>query len=231
MLLPRERLAELHPSVEIDAVLQPARDVGGDLYDAFASGDGRLCVLIGDVTGKGVPASLFMALTKASSRSILMREGSLEAAMTAIDAELSRDNGRQMAVSMLVVLLHPVTGVLEMCSAGHEHPFVFGPDGSVEELRPDGGPPLCVADGFPYPVDRTVLLRGEALLLVTDGVTEAHDPSEDLFGRERTRSALRRASPGEPLRSIVDRLVEATRGFEAGGEPSDDLTIVALRRR
>jgi len=231
MLLPRARLHAVSPRIDIDAVLQPARTVGGDLYDAFMIDERRLCFTVGDVTGKGVPASLFMALSKALSRSILVRPGiAIDAAVDGINAELSRDNGQMMAVSLLVGVLDLETGDLDLCCAGHENPLVVGPDGQVRELRLDGGPALCVVEDFAYPVERHRLEPGETLVAYTDGVTEAQDPAESLFNRDGAMAALS-ALATRPLSELVDGLVAAVRAFEAGGEPSDDLTVLALRRR
>ena len=130
MLLPRASLRTVSPRVEIDAVLQPARSVGGDLYDAFMIDGNHLCFLVGDVTGKGVPASLFMALSKALSRSILVRPGiGLAEAVDGINSELSRDNGQMMAVSLLVGVLDLTDGRLDLCCAGHENPLIVAVDG------------------------------------------------------------------------------------------------------
>lgn len=231
MLLPRASLQRVSPRVEIDAVLQPARTVGGDLYDAFLIDPGRLCVLVGDVTGKGVPASLFMALSKALSRSILMRpDVGLGEAIANINAELSRDNGQMMAVSLLVGVLDLESGALDLCSAGHEHPLVVGRDGAVRELHLDGGPALCVIDDYVYPVERHRLEPGETLIAYTDGVTEAQDHAGALFDRAGAIEVLSRLA-AQPLSHLVDGLIAAVLAFEAGGEPSDDLTVLALRRR
>ena len=211
------------------AVLQPAKSVGGDLYDAFRIDADRLCFLVGDVTGKGVPASLFMALSKALSRSLLMRpQIALDVAVDGINAELSRDNGQMMAISILVGVLNLADGTLDLCSAGHENPLVVAADGTVRELVLEGGPALCVVEGFPYPVERFRLEPGETLIAFTDGVTEAQDAAGDLYGRERTMAVVS-GSQG-PLDELIDRLVAAVRSFEAAAEASDDLTILAVRR-
>ena len=230
MLLPREALRRVSGAVEIDAVLQPAKSVGGDLYDAFIIDRRRLCFLVGDVTGKGVPASLFMALAKALSRSFLMRpEIGLDVALDGINAELSRDNGQAMAVSLLVGVLDLADGSLDLCNAGHENPLVVDPAGAVRELRLEGGPALCVAEDFPYPVERDRLAPGETLVVYTDGVTEAQDPAGELFDREGAMKVLS-ATAAKPLAEMIDALVTAVRAFEAGEAPSDDLTVLAVRR-
>ena len=186
---------------------------------------------MGDVTGKGVPASLFMALAKALSRSLLVRpQTSLEAAVAGINAELSRDNGQAMAVSLLVGVLH-LDGRLDLCSAGHENPLVAGPSGEVREIRLRGGPPLCVVDDFPYAVETHQLARGEILVAFTDGLTEAQAPDGTLFSRDQALAAISEGSRSPTLSAMLDAIVARVRAFEAGGEPSDDLTVLALRLR
>lgn len=232
MLLPRAELARVSPAADIDAILQSAKTVGGDLYDAFTFDDGRVCFLVGDVTGKGVPASLFMALAKALSRSLLMRPNTgLAAAVAEINAELSRDNRQAMAVSVLVGVLSPGDGTLELCCAGHENPLVVSADGAVRELVLDGGPPLCVDETFPYPVEPHRLNPGETLVVFSDGLTEAQSPDGRLLTRAELLAAVAEASQASDLRGMLDQLVERVRQFEAGGDPSDDLTVLAVRLR
>ncbi|WP_293678131.1 CHASE2 domain-containing protein [uncultured Phenylobacterium sp.] len=229
MLIPRARLAAISPIADVDAVLLPARSVGGDLYDVFALPAGRLCFLVGDVTGKGLPASLFMALGKALSRSLLTQPHlDLAQAVGAINNELNAGNGQSMQMSLLVGILH-ADGRLEMCSAGHEDPFVMNPAGEVRSLQLDGGPPLCAMDDFPYPLETFRLEPGETLVAFTDGVTEAQDRGQALFGARRAAVGIA-AAVGRPISELVDTLVAEVRAFEAGAEPSDDLTVLALRR-
>lgn len=231
MLLPRAALAALSGRAEVDAVLEPARSVGGDLYDAFKVGDDHLAFLVGDVTGKGVGASLFMALAKALSHSLITRKADrLGDAFRAIEAELERNNGEAMAMSLLAGVLNLDTGALALCSAGHENPLVVNADGTVAALEIDGGPPLCAGAGFAYQAELTRLEPGATLVAFTDGVTEAQDRSRQLFGQARLRQALAEAPRDGPLSALTDSLVARVRAFEAGGDPSDDLAILALRR-
>jgi adenylate cyclase len=232
MLLPRAALARVCPSVEIDAVLHPARNIGGDLYDAFLLDAERLCFLVGDVTGKGVPAALFMALSKALSHSLLTRpELGLAAAVARINAELSRDNREAMALSLLVGVMQVADGRMELCCAGHENPLVASADGQVRGLALIGGPPLCVDPDFPYPVETERLRPGETLVVFSDGLTEACAPDGRLIPRADVLAAVARASGSATVADAVDELVASVRAFEAGAEPSDDLTILALRLR
>jgi len=231
MLLPRAALAALSGRAEVDAVLAPARNVGGDLYDAFKVGPDHLAFLVGDVTGKGVAASLFMALAKALSHVLITRKfDRLGDAFRAIEAELDRSNGEAMAMSLLAGVLNLETGALALCSAGHENPLVVAPDGTVTDLPIDGGPPLCAGTGFPYQAELTRLEPGAILVAFTDGVTEAQDRSKQLFGPARLRQALAEAPRQGPLSSLTDSLVARVRAFEAAGDPTDDLAILALRR-
>jgi len=226
MLPPRASLARLDPRIEIDALLEAAKSVGGDFYDAVLLGGDRLGFSIGDVTGKGIPASLFMALSKALAKSVMLREaGDLARAAAMLNDELSRDNEEAMSVTMLIGVIDLSTGAVTMISAGHENPLRIARDGSVSEEALEGGPPFCVVD-YPYPAETLTLAAGEALVLVTDGVTEAQDNDGALFGRKR---ALVAAAAGGHATDITEAVVQAVRKFEAGAEASDDLTILAIR--
>jgi serine phosphatase RsbU (regulator of sigma subunit) len=231
MLRPRSELAGLAPGVDIDALLQPARNVGGDLYDAFMLDEARLCFLVGDVTGKGVPAALFMALGKSLARSLLARDENhdLAAAVARINAELSEDNRQDMALTLLVGVLHTADGGVDLVCAGHENPLIAGRDGQVRELELRGGPPLCVDPAFPYAVERCQLAPGETLLAFSDGLTEAQGPDGALWPRSDRLAAVARAAAAPTAAAMVDALAGAVRAFEAGAEPSDDLTILAVR--
>lgn len=225
MLPDTTTLTSLPRHVALRAFLEPARSIGGDLYDAFMLDDRRLYFMVGDVTGKGVPASLFMALAKALSKSVVLREGNdLEAAVMAANAEISRENTAEFFVTALFGVLDTSTGVVELCNAGHDNPLILRVDGTIEVFEMDGGPPLCVFEEFPYPVESITLAPGETLVIITDGVTEAKAPDEDLFGRERLLTVL---GAGRP-EAVIDNLVAAVRGFEAGAEPTDDLTVMTI---
>lgn len=228
MLPPRDRLAGLHPALDLDAMLEPARAVGGDFFDAMRLDDGRVCFLVGDVTGKGVPAALFMALSKALTKSVLLREaGDLGLAVRMLDREIARDNAEDMFVTMLVGVIDLATGEVALCNAGHENPLRIAADGSVAAVPMDGGPPLCVVDDFPYVTEPIRLAPGEALVVVTDGVTEAQDAAGELFGRAALATLLARWRGGAADANAA--IIEAVRAFEGGSEPSDDVTVLALR--
>jgi len=230
MLPDRAHLAGLDPRLDLDAWLEPAQLIGGDLYDAFRMTDGRVAFLIGDVTGKGASAALFMAVSKALAHSWLRRGGlPLDLAMFALNAELAIDS--LVEVTMLCGIIDPATGAVDLVNAGHENPWVVRADGRVEALAMEGGLPLCTLPGVTYPLEHAQLAPGEGLVFITDGVREAQNGSGGFFGSERTHDVLAGWRPDESAHDITGRLVEAVRAFEAGTPPSDDLTVVVLRYR
>lgn len=229
-MVPNEgALAKLDSRVDVGAVLRPARSVGGDFYDALMVAPDKLLFVIGDVTGKGVPAALYMALSKALTKSILSRGSArLAEAVGELNRDLLREADEAMGVTMLIGVLDCATGQLAMVNAGHENPIVRRADGSIETLAMRGGPPFCVMD-FPYPEEPAQLAPGDMLVLITDGATEAQNAQDELFGVEGTLEALRRAPQGAA--DTASTLANQVRSFEGETEPSDDLTIMAVRLR
>jgi adenylate cyclase len=218
----------------VAAVMEPARVVGGDLFDFFLLADDRLLFLVGDVSGKGLPASLFMAATKALYRSISTQHATeLARTMREANAEMGRDNPEAFFVTLVAAVLDVNTGQLWYCNAGHEAPWVLRPEtGGVERLEGASGPPLCVLDGFVYETATARLRPGDTVLMVTDGVTESLDPEGELFGTPRVTAlvteAAREATRSEPARLIAD-LVADVRAFREPFEPADDVTLLAVQ--
>ena len=223
-----EALAALDPRIDIGAVLRPARSVGGDFYDALMVAPDKLLFVIGDVTGKGVPAALYMALSKALTKSILSRGSArLAEAVGELNRDLLREADEAMGVTMLIGVLDCATGDLGMVNAGHENPILRRADGSIETLAMRGGPPFCVMD-FSYPEEPARLEPGDTLVLITDGATEAQNAGEQLFGMDGTLAALGESPEGAA--ATASSLADQVRAFEGETEPSDDLTIMAVRR-
>lgn len=230
MLPDREVLAQLDPRLDLDAWLEPAQAIGGDLYDGFRLHDGRVAFVVGDVTGKGTSAALFMAVSKALAHSWLRRgDLPLDLAMFALNAELAIDS--LVEVTMLCGAIDLSTGAVELVNAGHENPWVIRADGRVEQLAMEGGLPLCTMPGQTYPLERARLAPGDGLVVITDGVREAQDAAGNFFGDARTQETLARWQLGETAREATARLVAAVRSFEGGTPASDDLTVLTLRYR
>jgi sigma-B regulation protein RsbU (phosphoserine phosphatase) len=226
------------PSVEfpIDlyASMEPAREVGGDLYDFFATADGRLCFLVGDVSGKGMPAALFMARAKALIHiaTDLMRSAGAPAGpaeiVARVNRELCRDNGDTMFVTLFFAMLAPRTGELEFCNAGHNPPYRMN-GGTLSPIEGGKGIVLGVQEDAAYATGRLSLAPGESIYVFTDGVTEAADPQGAHFSEERLEAVLR-AAAGCTSAEIVKSVAEAVRRFAGEAPPSDDITMLALRR-
>src|SRR6185369_9130601 len=172
------------------AYLEPARTVGGDFYDAFMAEPRRLFVVVADVSGKGLPAALFMAAVKSHLKSAALRGGSLGQVLTRAQEAIAAENAEQLFVTAFAAALDLETGMLEYANAGHEPPLVFRRDGAVERLGPSGGPPLSVVPDFAYPTGRAVLHPGDTLLAFTDGATEAMNGLHEFFGAARLHEAV-----------------------------------------
>jgi CHASE2 domain-containing sensor protein/serine phosphatase RsbU (regulator of sigma subunit) len=230
-LLPAPRvLFAGEPRFTLEALLEPARTVGGDFYDCFMIDRHRLFFVVADVSGKGLPASLFMALSKSLLKSIALRADSLDPGTIFMraSAEISRDNAEALFVTAFAGILDLRTGALDFCNAGHEPPLACAPGAQPEALEHSGGPPLCVLEGFEYPSGHRVLVPGEWLCVVTDGVTEAMNRHGDLYGATRLRSLLARHT-GDGPDVLVAAIGEDVRAFAGDAEQSDDVTLLCVR--
>jgi adenylate cyclase len=233
--LPRMDLLAGDRRIELHATLTPAREVGGDLYDFFMLDENRLFLLIGDVAGKGLSASIFMAVSKALYKGAMMRapEADIGEIMTAANIEVSRDNAQMLFVTAFAAILDLDSGELDYCNAGHDNPYRLPPGPAPLMRIGDGdGPPLCALSDFAYRSARVRLQPGEMLCLMTDGVVEAQNAAGELYGAARLQrilSAQREAAAG--AHAIVDALHADVRRFSGDAEAADDLTILALRWR
>jgi phosphoserine phosphatase RsbU/P len=221
--------------IDLHASMEPAREVGGDLYDFFMTEDGKLCFLVGDVSGKGMPAALFMARAKSLIRiaTDLMRSANGSSAPPAdiiarVNRELCQDNGDMMFVTLFFAMLAPATGEVEFCNAGHNPPYHLNGQGAVA-IEGGKGIILGVNPKAVYATGRLSLATGEGIYLFTDGVTEANNTAEELFGEPRLEAALRAAAASGSA-EIVKSVAEAVRGFVGNALPFDDITMLAIRR-
>ena len=214
--------------VSVAALLEPAQAVGGDYYDCFMLGNRQLCLAIGDVSGKGVPASLFMAISKTLTGTLARRQADLGLAVRELEAELSRENSEYLFVTAFIAVLDLDSGMLEFVCAGHDAPILQRAGQSLRiATEPTAGPPLCAIGDYPYVADRLQLQPGDRLCLFTDGVTEASNGAT-MFGPTRLQAALLDAG-GYPLPAVADALRDAVRRFEAGHPPADDLTLLLVQ--
>jgi serine phosphatase RsbU (regulator of sigma subunit) len=216
---------------EIFASMEPAREVGGDLYDFFMLDADRLFFLVGDVSGKGLPASIFMAVSKALCKSAaLRRSGRVDELLQEANAEIARENTQSLFVTAFAGVLDVRNGRLQFCSAGHDAPFAFDSgSGVLARLESRGGPPLCVLDGFQYTSAEYRMTPKETLCLFTDGVTEAMNPVGELYGIKRLRAVIEAGRPFENPAALVSTIRADVARFAAGAEVADDLTLLGLR--
>jgi adenylate cyclase len=227
MVPPRSRLRTLDPRVDLDALLEPAKSVGGDFFDAVRISDDQIGFVIADVAGKGVPAALYMAMSKALTHAALSRTTVDPSTLAErINSELVKDNREAMSVAMLIGILDLATGVVQMLCAGQEDPLLLTADGKLERLRLDGGPPFGITD-FPYPLENVTLRRGDSLILLTDGVTEAQNGRDELFGRHHVLEG--KPQGPQDATQICEAIRDQVRAFENGAEATDDLTVMAVR--
>lgn len=216
------------PEFELFATLEPAREVGGDFYDCFFMDEHRLCFSIGDVSDKGVPSALLMAMTKTMIKSRAVSDASTARILAHVNEELCADNDSGMFVPLFAAVLDLRTGELTSTNAGHNPPLLKHADGSVVWLSHRDGPVVGSLPGLPYGETRTQLRPGDTLLLYTDGVTEADDGSDTLFSVPRLERLLA-ASDIREMRDLVTEVRDAVVAFEAGAPRADDMTLLALR--
>jgi phosphoserine phosphatase RsbU/P len=211
---------------DIFAMIAPAKEVGGDLYDFFFIDDDHLCFAIGDVSGKGVPASLFMAVTKTLFKATAGNGGTPGEILARLNTEICRDNESCMFVTLFCAILNIRTGQVDYSNGGHNLPYYLHRDG-VSPLENAGGRALGLVEQSPYASGRMVLGPSEALLLYTDGVTEAMNPSETLYSDQRLAQFLG-TNRGSAPRQIIGDLVSDVRHFAGEAPQSDDITALAL---
>jgi len=215
---------------EVYANMVPAREVGGDLYDVIRLPGGRICLSVADVSGKGVPAALLMMSTRTAFKGATMRTGTLGEALSETNTLLCKNSPDEMFVTAITLAYDPSTGVCSYASAGHHAPILLRADGSASELPMSGGVALGIVDGLPYPDHEMTLNEGEALLLYTDGVTEAMTSEREEFGLQRLLSVFDAVAPTS-AEDAVRRVFEAVHGFAGDAEQSDDITCLCLLRR
>src|ERR671910_3233410 len=205
---------------------QPAREVGGDFYDFLELPNGRLGIVVGDATGKGVPAALVMASARSMLRAVAQNSRSPGDVLRRVNDSLVTDIPPNMFVTCFYVILDPRSCTLSYANAGHDLPYVHHGDGA-EELRARGMP-LGLMLGMSYEQKEVVLDAGESALLYSDGLVEAHDPKGEMFGFPRVRAQV--AERGEE-RSLGEYLMEELYSFVGEGwEQEDDITLLTLRR-
>jgi phosphoserine phosphatase RsbU/P len=213
--------------LDIFAAITPAKQVGGDFYDFFFLDEDRLCFAIGDVSGKGVAAALFMAVIKTRFEAIAARVQNPSDILSTVNRQICRDNDSQMFTTLFCGILNTRTGEIKYSSGGHNPPYHIS-RGGVQQVPQTGGRVLGLVEDSSYGWGRLVLGSGETIFLYTDGVTEALDPAGEFFSERRLESILTQTKFAS-AREQIDHLTSQITLFAAGAEQSDDITALAIR--
>jgi sigma-B regulation protein RsbU (phosphoserine phosphatase) len=213
--------------LQMFARMIPAKEVGGDFYDYFWLSDTRLGMVIADVSGKGVPAALFMAVSRTLLRATAPAANGPGECLALTNDLLSQDNEATMFVTLFYGILDLETGELVYANGGHNPPYILEPDGSVIALPGTGGMALGIMDEQPYRENCVTLTPGSSLLLFTDGVTEAFNNNDEEFGEQRLVQQLE-STIGLPVEPLLEALVNSVHTFADGAPQSDDITCMAI---
>jgi len=215
--------------IDVYAKLIPAREVGGDFYDYFFIDDENFCFVVGDVSGKGVPAALFMAVTKALLKAGASNERSTARILTQVNNEISRDNENYMFITVFMAILNTTTGYLVYTNAGHNPSFVLrSGDGGIEKMSDLHGAVVGAWEGAEYKETVLKLNRGDAVFAYTDGVTEAQESKGKLYSELRLAELLHNhkfTGCKELVNLVVNDVVE----YENGAEHADDITVLTVQ--
>lgn len=216
-----------YPEIDLYAVLNPAEIIGGDLYDYFFIGKNHLLIAIGDVSGKGIPASLFMAiastLIKTNSKILSAKD-----IVRKVNKELCERNSNQYFVTLFLGILDVRYGILDYCNAAHNFPYILHADGNLETLSKSHGLPLGIYSDKIYKNSTVELHSGDSLILYTDGVINSTDINNQLYGTEKLEINIKNLT-NRNAEDIVNTLLKSVRLFEGNTKQADDLTLLALK--
>jgi len=213
---------------DLYATIEPAREVGGDLFDFFFLDDDHLCFNVGDVSGKGVPASLFMAVTRTLIKTRAARDMTPEVILNQVNQDLSTDNPSLLFVTLFLGIFNIKDGTIEYCNGGHNPPYIIRAGGEIEAVETTGGLALGVMEDFSFQSKRIVLNEGDAIFIYSDGVTEAMNNRHELFSEKRLEGELYRLKD-LPVGDILTGVTEKIREFAQDEPQADDITMMIIR--
>ena len=227
--LPRaQEAAKLQPWLDLNAQMRPAKEVGGDFYDYLMLDDRHLMLVVGDASGKGISAAMFVLMTRTLLRANVSLHKSLAQSLFETNNALERDNQAMIFTTVFLGILDLHTGQLEYSNAGHNPPYVVHQNGSVRRLDGAAGVMLGVMPNFAYENEITVISPGDLMLLYSDGITEAHNPMQVLFSEEKMVQVLSTHAQSE-AETLVNQLFIQVDSFAESAEQFDDMTVLACR--
>jgi len=215
------------PGCDGAARMIPATTMGGDFYDFIELPDGRIGLVMADVSGKGVPAAFFMAVSRTNLRELASHHSDPGACLAQANEVLCTQNPMDLFVTVFYCIFDPVSGKLSYANAGHNPPFVRRAAGSVEALSGRGGFVLGAMPGAKFPMHTVYLGRGDRIVLFTDGVTEAFNPRNEAYGNERLVAELMAHGDGSAT-TLVERICDSVTSFTGEAPQSDDITLTVL---
>ena len=212
--------------IDIFALLRPALEIGGDFYDFFFISDHQICICVGDVSGKGVPAALFMAVTKTLVKANSIGDDSTASIVTRVNEEVSANNPSFMFITLFFAIFDISKGTLTYTNAGHNPSFIKRVDGVVERLETIHGPVVGAIEDCAYSEDTVSISAGDRIIAYTDGITEAINPQMELFSEERLIELLE--NEYSSVEDLVDCVVKAVDTYAGEEDQFDDITILAI---
>ncbi len=221
---------ENEKEIDLAALMTPAKDVGGDFYDFFRIDANRIGVVMADVSGKGIPAAIFMAVSRTLIRTVGLQDYAPGKCLTKSNELLSAESVDSMFVTVFYGIYHIDTGELEYCNGGHNSPYILHANGEIEMLPISKNPIVGAIEGVEYQGETTKLEVGDTLIMYTDGINEATNNAFEEYGDERMAQKLKSLN-GKTCKEMIDEQLEAVKTFAGDAEQSDDITIMALKRK
>ncbi len=215
---------------DMASLMDPAKDVGGDFYDYFKTDEDRLGFVMADVSGKGVPAALFMAVSRTLLKATGIRDLVSKDCMTSVNDLVCGESVDGMFVTVFYGRLNILTGEIDYSNAGHNPPYVVHANGKVEMVPPQGNMVLGAVENFQYRNDKITLEKGDMLFTFTDGVTEAMNAAGEQFGEERLERLLAKCG-GKTSQETIDTVRAAVAEWAGETEQSDDVTMLVIKRK
>ena len=218
-----------HPDISLFAALRPAKEMSGDFYDFYFVDDEHICFCVGDVSGKGVPAALFMAQTKILLKSYSLDVKAIAEIITHVNNMLSEENDASMFVTLFFACLNIKTGVIDYVNAGHQPPLIVRKDGKIERMSNPNDLVLGVVPEYQYHGMKMELAKGDSIFVYTDGITEAVDAQCEMYDESRLIKLLDKSRSLEP-KKLVEKIITEVDDFAGEAAQFDDITVMVLSR-
>ena len=231
-ILPREfpPFPDVSDKLDISASMEAAKDIGGDFYDFFRIDDDHIALVIGDVCGKGIPAALFMAVSRTFIRSVGMQYEHVGECITNVNRLLASSSVEYMFVTVFYAIYDIRTGILTYCNGGHNPPYLLHADGTTEQLPMTQNAMVGAYKRIIFKESTLQLEQGDTLVMFTDGVTEAMNPAREMFGIKRLDGILR-GQTDKSCQQMIESIKTGISDFVGDEEQSDDITMLLLKRK